>query len=515
MTSHQLIQPVISTEAIGNPGPTVHRAGPSAPRQDTSGIRHGVADAARRFRQDLLTSVPLLMADVISLAVCLYSGAALSTLLTGTNIPFGIHKHVAAVSLCYIFIGSQKNLFPAAGINPVFELRQQIVSAALAFVFLLASNGIFGVLHLNEVMTVCFAFPLAAVILPALRFAARYHCANRHWWSQPVVIIGAGKDGSAIYRHFQRMSTRGIRPLGIMDTSPDIHWRDSEPDSPPFLGTLDELESVCRNHNAFTVIAVVSDRSAEETRQIVAECSGFPNLIVLSNRLSLPSLWVGTCDFAGLYGIHIRDRLLYVKAMFLKRLIDIILSLLLLTLTAPLLLTATMMLKFKSPGPAFYGHPRTGRNGTRFKAWKLRTMVPDAGKLFEELMESNPDARREWNETHKLKDDPRIVPGLTRFLRTTSLDELPQLWNVLLGNMSLVGPRPLPDDELEGYHTLPIYFRVRPGLTGLWQISGRNNTQYEDKIRLDTYYIRNWSLWLDYYILLRTIRTVVCREGSY
>lgn len=515
MTSHQLIQPVISTEAIGNPGPTNQRAGDSAPRPNISGIRHGVADAARRFRQDLLTSVPLLMADVISLAMCLYAGAVLSMLLTGLNIPFGIHKHVAAVSLAYIFIGSQKNLFPAAGINPVFELRQQIVSAALAFVFLLASNGIFGVLLLNEVIAVCLAFPLAALVLPALRFAARYNCANRHWWSQPVVIIGAGKDGKAIFRHFQRMSTRGIRPVGVMDISADIHWRDAEPDSPPFLGTLDEMESACQSNNVFTVIAVVSDRTAEETRHIVAECSGVPNLIVLSNRLSLPSLWVGTCDFAGLNGIHIRDRLLCLKAIILKRAVDICLSSVLLIMASPFFLVVAAVLKFKSPGSIFYGHPRTGYLGRRFKAWKIRTMVPNSAEVFEELMANDLAANEEWNQTHKLKNDPRIVKGFIHFLRKTSLDELPQLWNVLAGDMSLVGPRPLPDDELEGYETLPIYFRVRPGLTGLWQVSGRNNTQYEDKIRLDTYYIRNWSPWLDYYIFLRTVRTVVLREGSY
>ena len=144
-------------------------------------------------------------------------------------------------------------------------------------------------------------------------------------------------------------------------------------------------------------------------------------------------------------------------------------------------------------------------------------MVPDAAEVLREYLAENPDAQAEWSEFHKLKDDPRVIPRIGSFLRRTSLDELPQLWNVLKGDMSLVGPRPVYTlDEINMYGDLyPLYLRVRPGLTGLWQVSGRNNTTFADKVQMDTYYAMNWSLWLDYFILLRTVRTILFREGSY
>jgi lipopolysaccharide/colanic/teichoic acid biosynthesis glycosyltransferase len=142
-------------------------------------------------------------------------------------------------------------------------------------------------------------------------------------------------------------------------------------------------------------------------------------------------------------------------------------------------------------------------------------MVNNSEAILKDYLATHPDAMEEWRRDLKLRNDPRIIPGIGSFLRRTSLDELPQLWNVIVGDMSLVGPRPIVTDEVEKYQEVyPLYERVRPGMTGLWQVSGRNNTSYEDRVRLDHYYIRNWSLWFDYFILLRTFRTVVMREGS-
>ena len=144
-------------------------------------------------------------------------------------------------------------------------------------------------------------------------------------------------------------------------------------------------------------------------------------------------------------------------------------------------------------------------------------MITNSEQVLREYLAANPEAAAEWQRDLKLKDDPRIIPRIGHFLRKTSLDELPQLWNIIVGDMSLVGPRPIYTDiEIQKFREkYPLYLRVRPGLTGLWQVSGRNNTSYDDRVRLDSYYVRNWSLWLDYFILLRTVRTVLLREGSY
>jgi len=518
MADPTLINPVVSMEAIGK----AEQFHPHSAGEDRRGnsfeatADSGWAYTARKLKQDALTSLPLLAADLAGLAACLYLGAVLSMLFTGLPIPMGLYKHMLAMSVAYAFIGTQMNLFPAAGISPVFELRQQVMSGFLAFMSLLAFNGVFGVVAMNEIFAISIAFPLSAVVMPIGRYASRYFCAGMTWWGQPVIIVGASQPGVAIHDYFTQAAPRGIRPIGLVDESPHHYWEENSRQDPPrFLGTINELPALCQKHNVSTVIVVVSDRNAEESRKILSECSGVPCLIVLSNRLFLPSLWIGSCDFAGLSGICIKDQLLSPLALLFKRTLDISVSLFMLIMAAPLFLLVAAILRYKSPGPVFYGHPRTGRAGQRFKAWKIRTMVPNAADALEQLLLSDPAAKQEWALTHKLKNDPRIVPGLISLLRKTSLDELPQLWNVLVGDMSLVGPRPLPDDEIDEYGMLPMYYRVRPGMTGLWQVSGRNNTSYDDKVQLDTYYIRNWSQWLDYYILLRPIKTVVLREGAY
>ena len=161
-----------------------------------------------------------------------------------------------------------------------------------------------------------------------------------------------------------------------------------------------------------------------------------------------------------------------------------------------------------------YGQKRIGRNGGEFRAWKFRSMVQDAERVLEDYLARHPEMAEEWQRHHKLRNDPRVT-RIGRFLRKTSLDELPQLWNVLTGEMSLVGPRPIVRQELQKYgDAIELYLRVRPGITGLWQVSGRSNTTYDERIRLDEHYVRNWSVWLDIFVLGETIKTVLRAEGA-
>jgi lipopolysaccharide/colanic/teichoic acid biosynthesis glycosyltransferase len=173
------------------------------------------------------------------------------------------------------------------------------------------------------------------------------------------------------------------------------------------------------------------------------------------------------------------------------------------------------LVRLSSHGPAFYGHRRIGQGGRYFTVWKFRTMVANADRVLDDWLEKRSDLRQEWLLTHKLKFDPRNTT-IGRILRKTSLDELPQLWNVFRGDMSLVGPRPIIDSEVEKYgDDYSYYLQARPGVTGLWQISGRNNTSYEERVAFDRFYVRNWSVWLDAYILTRTVRTVFTGHGAY
>lgn len=200
---------------------------------------------------------------------------------------------------------------------------------------------------------------------------------------------------------------------------------------------------------------------------------------------------------------------------FAKRSLDVVGSSLGILLLLPLLLTLAILIKLTSRGPALFGHYRVGKNGRTFRTWKFRTMVRDSDRILQQHLQSDPDLMAEWNACHKLRNDPRVTP-LGRILRRFSLDELPQLLNVLTGDMSLVGPRPIVRSEITRYAAAyESYCRVRPGLTGLWQVSGRNNTTYAERIAFDQFYVSNWSLWLDFSILFRTFRVVLLAEGAY
>lgn len=197
------------------------------------------------------------------------------------------------------------------------------------------------------------------------------------------------------------------------------------------------------------------------------------------------------------------------------RLLDLVLAATALIFALPLLAALALAIKLQDGGPILYKHVRLGRHGRRFVCLKLRTMVQDAQARLEALLAADPDARRMWTSERKLKNDPRVT-RLGRFLRKSSLDELPQLFNVLRGDMSLVGPRPIVDDEAVNYgRRLHHYSAVRPGITGLWQVSGRSDTSYRRRVALDVLYVRSRCIRLDLSILILTIRTVLSGEGSY
>lgn len=198
-----------------------------------------------------------------------------------------------------------------------------------------------------------------------------------------------------------------------------------------------------------------------------------------------------------------------------KRFMDIFGSIFGLVLFSPLMLFVIWKIKHDDPGPAFYRHERLGRNGEVFNLWKFRTMVCNADRILHNVLNSDPEMKKEWEESYKLKKDPRITK-FGAFLRRTSIDELPQLFNVLVGDMSLVGPRPIIEEEVAKYgKSYELRKTIRPGVTGMWQVSGRIDLTYPERVALDQWYIENWSIWLDIKIILKTIWVVLSGRGAY
>jgi Undecaprenyl-phosphate galactose phosphotransferase WbaP len=220
-------------------------------------------------------------------------------------------------------------------------------------------------------------------------------------------------------------------------------------------------------------------------------------------------------DFLDVLGLQVKNNLLSKSAQVFKRTVDIILSFLALLFLAPFLTLIAILIKCEAGGDVFYRQRRLGKNGQIFNLLKFRTMYQNATEILNEQFACNPELKKEWDRYQKLINDPRVTRA-GRFLRRFSLDELPQLWNVMKGEMSLVGPRPILEDQRDLYgESLRECFQVTPGMTGLWQVSGRNHTTFARRAELDIEYIQRWSIWLDIYILFKTVKVVIWQEGAY
>jgi len=214
--------------------------------------------------------------------------------------------------------------------------------------------------------------------------------------------------------------------------------------------------------------------------------------------------------------LQIKNNLMNPLNRFFKRVFDLTLTILILPFFIPIFIVIALIIKLDSEGPVLYMHKRIGKDRKDLKVYKFRTMYTDADTRLKHILETDHKAQTEWQLYFKLRDDPRIT-RVGKFLRKTSLDETPQLINVLIGNMSLVGPRPVVAEELDLYYKdyAGYYLSILPGVTGLWQVSGRNNTNYDYRVKLDLWYVMNWSLWFDIVILIKTIRVIIKGEGAY
>jgi Undecaprenyl-phosphate galactose phosphotransferase WbaP len=243
--------------------------------------------------------------------------------------------------------------------------------------------------------------------------------------------------------------------------------------------------------------------------------SAFRYSSYIPDFVSATNIWMSVRDFGGVLGLAPSNKLKMPWNLWIKRFTDLAIVIFGGIVILPFLLIIALLVQLSSPGPVLYGHKRLGRNGKYFTAYKFRSMVMDSQERLQKLFESNPEIKKEWDKNHKLQNDPRVT-AIGRFLRRTSLDEFPQLLNILKGEMSLVGPRPIVDEEVSRYgEDFNWIFSVRPGLTGMWQVSGRSETDYAVRVLYDTYYLQSWSVWLDVWILFMTFGAVLRGKGAY
>jgi Undecaprenyl-phosphate galactose phosphotransferase WbaP len=445
-----------------------------------------------------ITAVPVVLVDAVAaMAALLLAG----WLCGGMTAGYAFQHALPAIPIAIACLAAA-GLYPGVMRHPVDEWRRIFwCSAGPATYF--ATVCYFhsaGVLAGAATHVTAWAGMFLATI--GLRTASRQVLGRCSWWGVDTLVVAGAPHSSPL-----------LRLLGgrVRDHGLNVVQR---------FGGAAERTGARQNRGAdqrtaeYALIATPGLR-ADDLSAIVREYGRFRRVFVMWDMGGIADLETATGSAGDLFGVSVRHNQMCTGPRIIKRSVDLMVVCALGLVLMPFLAAIWVIVKLSSPGSGFYGHRRIGQGGRYFTVWKFRTMVLDADRVLEDWLQKHPELRQEWLLTHKLKFDPRKT-GIGRILRRTSLDELPQLWNVFRGDMSLVGPRPIVDSETEKYgDDYPYYLQVRPGVTGLWQVSGRNNTSYPERVAFDRSYVRNWSVWLDFYILARTVRTVLTGHGAY
>lgn len=406
-------------------------------------------------------------------------------------------------------------LYPTVGMNRVEEVRllsitTTLMTAAYVTILFFSKQGsiysrfVFGL----------FWF-LSLFLIPMARVVMRNTMARYSMWGVPAGIVGDGPKTAKTEEFLRSHRNLGFRPR-LLFTRVD--------DRPVSDGNLLRISfSLLQDDHAGLILreldtlVVIQKETPPAILHTLANkpYKSMPRIMVIPDLPGVGSIWVQPVDLGGLLALKIRNNLTNSWHQFQKRAVDLILAGIGSLLTLPLFGLIALAIKLNSPGPIFFVHQRVGKNGRTFPMLKFRTMYVDAEERLRKMLTENPGDKAEWDRYQKLKNDSRVTK-VGSILRSFSLDELPQIWNVIRGEMSVVGPRPFCPDQKELYgESYQNYIQVRPGITGMWQISGRNESSFSDRAVLDEYYVRNWSIWMDLYILVRTPIAVFSRDGAY
>lgn len=405
------------------------------------------------------------------------------------------------------------------GVSPVNELRRLFISTSIVFLFFLALFFWLEIVNHAHFLLISTWF-FAVILLPIMRSGIRKLLAHFHLWGEPVAIIGFGQLGYKLVTYLLANPMLGFTPYIVIDRRKASRVDTREIPNGVLVKSIDDISNGSHEclYDVQTAILVTSEIPGEFYESITdIRTLKFSRLIVVSIVDQASNLWMQPYDIGGIIGLEVGLNLISSWQQAVKRVIDLCIILISLPVSIPVLLIIALVVAIQSRGPIFYSNYLIGKKGKLFRMWKFRTMHPNADQILPLFLEQNPDLHEEWIANHKLKNDPRIT-SVGRFLRKYSLDELPQLWNVVMGEMSLVGPRPISIMERDHNYfgkCFNLYIQVRPGITGLWQVSGRSDTSYDERVRIDEYYVRNWSVWLDVIILARTPVAVFLSKGAY
>ncbi len=383
--------------------------------------------------------------------------------------------------------------------------------------------AVFSILFLGKVgervsRTVLVLMGVISVpVLPAVRINAKKLLQRMGLLKSKVLILGAGKTGELMLNALKRDTNLGYDVIGFLDDDPKKIGKTIQ--GVKIHRGVDSAERYINKGDIHDIVIAMPGCAKEKLVSIINKLQHkVKNILFIPDLFGMAVLGTNLQHFfqEKAIGLEVKNNLAKPVNILIKKVFDLAVGTSLLIILALPMLIISLLIRMGSKGPAIFSQERIGKNGRPFRCYKFRTMKMNAEQEFNMLLENNPAVREEWEQNWKLKNDPRITL-IGDFLRRTSLDELPQILNVLKGEMSLVGPRPVTRKEIDEYYRdkAEPCFGVPLGITGLWQVSGRSDTGYDYRIALDLWYVRNWNLWLDIVILLKTIRIVLKREGAY
>ena len=465
-----------------------------------------------------LVSTILIIGDVSGILISFYAASQVRRLLIpvlGGVVYWPVYVPVVFFGILFtVFVFLINNQYPGYGLTAVKELERIAKLLTLVFISLSITVYFFRVDVLFPRSIFLTAWFISLLVIPMIRFLIRNRLSLYPWYGIPVLLIADDPQIQPILEAIRNCRRMGWRIRGIyLMKLPDRDF--------PFVPTprrysWERVRSDQQNNHISTAIisgeTINNPAKTEFSWRLLNTL--FKNIVIVMPGVNFGSVWVEPRDLEGQLGLELTYHLLDPISLFIKDFIDLLGSVLFLLLLSPLLLLVSLLIKIDSNGPVFFLQERLGKEKKRFTAIKFRTMVVNAEHELASLLDNNLAAREEYNRHHKLENDPRIT-RIGKWLRKYSLDELPQLFNVIRGEMSLIGPRAyLPEelDEIGDYSEL--IHRVKPGMTGWWQIMGRHQTTFKKRLQMDEYYISNWSLWLDAYILMKTFWVVISGTGE-
>jgi undecaprenyl-phosphate galactose phosphotransferase len=362
---------------------------------------------------------------------------------------------------------------------------------------------------------IILALLISLFLFPLSRFLVKNFLVRAKLWTKKLIILGVHKQSLKLLDGINKNKTMGYEVLGFLDDDPQKIGKSYL--GVKVLGPISQLEDITKTFHSKDIVISTPHLPRNKIRELLTKCEDLSDSMWLIPRSGdFITEGVEIEVFGDILSLYIKKNLKKPWNILIKIFFDIVLTVVTIIILVPIFLFIALAIKLSSKGPVIFVQKRIGKKGIVFELYKFRSMYMDCEKKLDEHLKQHPEAQEEWSRYKKLKNhDPRVT-NVGKLIRKFSLDELPQLYNVLQGKMSLVGPRPYIPEELEDKDAFKAKIAlVRPGITGLWQIRGRSELSFEERITIDEYYIRNWTLWLDITILIKNLKVWLTQKGAY